>query len=110
MNAEPDALYGPNFEPYHLGTFVPTEDIVFESEQTYHVGETVTFVSRPTNEDADYYSFYEITYQDLVERDAVESIDPFNRTVVFHKPCQFRLFAIDKLTQKSKEALVTVVE
>ena len=110
INGESDSLFGPNFEPFHLTTFTETEDIVFESEQTYHVGETVTFVSRPTNEDADYYSFYEITYQDLEERDAVESIDPFNRTVVFHKPCQFRLFAIDKLTQKSKEALVTVVE
>ena len=112
MNWDPaDALYGPNFEPYHLTPFTPVEDINFSPEQTYHVGETVTFVSSATNEDGDYYPSYKISCDmEGTASDYYDSLDIFNRSVVFNAPGVFRVTAVDELTKRGVQTLITVVE
>ena len=103
-------LYGPNFEPYHLTTYIPIEGIVFEEEQTYHKGETVTFVSSPTNDGADYYPYYEIIYQEMEDAEFVEHLDDFNHSLIFNKTGTYKINAKDCLTEKRTTAIITIID
>lgn len=110
MEDTPDALYGPNFEPYHLTTFTPVEDIIFTIDREYHVGETVTFVSRPSNEEADFYPYYQFMGLTVDEASYIEKLDIFNTSVIFHKTGVYRVQVSDELTGRCVEKLITIVE